>query len=177
MTDLDPSIYVHPSAVLLGNYSIAEHSSVWPYAVIRADYDRIDIGSYSSVQDCAVLHAAPAGPIKVGDYVTLGHSVVLHACTVEDYCVIGINATVLDGAVVGKGTIVAAGAVVRTGAKIPPGSFVVGVPAEVKPGKPGQLETIRRGALLYHELTKKYLEGQTSIELTELMKAMSEYEK
>ena len=119
-----------------------------------------------------MLHAAPDMPVIVGDYVTLGHGVVLHACTIEDFCVIGMNATVLDRAVVGRGSIVAAGTVVTAGTEVPPESLVKGVPGRVKPGKPGQVEWIREGVMTYYELAKKYLDGKECIDPQELRKAI-----
>jgi carbonic anhydrase/acetyltransferase-like protein (isoleucine patch superfamily) len=100
--------------------------------VLRGDINRIVVGHHSNVQDNAVLHLADDFPCVVGNWVTIGHSAVVHACTIGDECLIGIGATVLDGAVIGEQSLVGAGAVVTPGTVIPPGSMVLGAPAKVK---------------------------------------------
>jgi carbonic anhydrase/acetyltransferase-like protein (isoleucine patch superfamily) len=126
------SAYVDPSAVVVGNVSIGERSSVWFHASIRGDNDMIRIGDESNIQDNCVLHSDMGVPLRIGDRVTVGHSVVLHACTVEDDALIGIGAIVLNDAVIGKGAVVAAGALVPEGMQVPPETMVVGVPAKVR---------------------------------------------
>jgi carbonic anhydrase/acetyltransferase-like protein (isoleucine patch superfamily) len=126
------SAYVDPSAVVVGNVTMGERSSVWFNASIRGDNDVIRIGDESNVQDNCVLHCDTGVPLIIGDRVTVGHSVVLHACTVEDDALIGIGAIVLNDAVVGRGAVVAAGALVPEGMQVPPETLVVGVPAKVK---------------------------------------------
>ena len=112
--------------------TLGDHVSVWYNAVLRGDINRIVVGHHSNVQDNAVLHLADDFPCLIGNWVTIGHSAVVHACTVEDECLIGIGATVLDGAVIGTQSLVGAGAVVTPGTVIPPGSLVLGAPAKVK---------------------------------------------
>ncbi len=124
-------IYVAPTAVLIGDVSVAEGGSVWHGAVLRGDFDAVSVGQDSNVQDNAVLHVDRGMPCRIGDHVTVGHSAVVHGCVVEDDCLIGMNATVNSGARVGRGTLVAAGAVLRENADIPPGSVVAGVPGKV----------------------------------------------
>jgi carbonic anhydrase/acetyltransferase-like protein (isoleucine patch superfamily) len=128
------SAYVDPSAVVVGHVVLGEHSSVWFNASVRGDNDLISIGNESNVQDNCVLHSDEGVPLKIGDRVTVGHSVVLHACTVEDDALIGIGAIVLNDAVIGKGAVVAAGALVPEGMHVPPETMVVGVPAKVRRG-------------------------------------------
>jgi carbonic anhydrase/acetyltransferase-like protein (isoleucine patch superfamily) len=171
---IDASVFVHPSAVQTGNVSVGKGSSLWPHSALRGDFDSISVGEYTSIQDGCVLHAAPGRPVKAGSYVTVGHGAVLHGCTVEDDCIIGINAVVLDGATVGKGTIVAAGAVVKAGEQVPPNSFVAGVPGVVKPGKPNQDQTNRAGAMSYYLLAKGYLEGRDTISAGELFSKLAQ---
>jgi carbonic anhydrase/acetyltransferase-like protein (isoleucine patch superfamily) len=132
--DLAPDAFVHASAVVIGRVTIGSGSSVWPTAVIRGDIERIEVGAHTNVQDGAVLHADPGMPCIVGDRVTIGHRATVHGCHVNDECLIGIGATVLNGAVVGEGSIVGAHALVPEGMIIPPGSLVVGVPARVRRG-------------------------------------------
>ena len=111
--DFPDTAFVHPASSQTGEVSVGEYSSLWPSSSIRGDFNFIKIGKFSSVQDCCVLHATPYYSVTVGDFVTIGHGAVLHACVIEDECVSGMHATVLDGAVIGKGSIVAPGAVVR----------------------------------------------------------------
>ena len=120
------------NATVVGDVTIKDNASVWYQAVLRGDINRISIGKCSNIQDGVIGHLSDDYPLVVGDYVTVGHGAVLHACTIEDECLIGMNATVLDGAVVGKQSIVAAGTVVPVGMIIPPGSLVAGVPGTIK---------------------------------------------
>ncbi len=124
-------IYVAPTAVLVGDVSVAEGGSVWHGAVLRGDFDAVVVGRDSNVQDNAVLHVDRGMPCRIGDHVTVGHAAVVHGSVVEDDCLIGMNATLNSGSRIGRGTLVAAGAVVRENAEIPPGSVVGGVPAKV----------------------------------------------
>ncbi len=127
------SAYIDPSAQVIGNVTVGERSSLWPGAVARGDVHSIAIGEESNIQDNSVLHCdAPDFPLVIGNRVTVGHLVMLHGCTVEDECVIGIGSVVLNGARIGKGSVVAAGAVVPEGMQVPPGSMVMGLPAKVK---------------------------------------------
>ena len=105
---------------------------MWPHAVIRGDIERVDVGADTNVQDGAVLHADPGMPCLVGDRVTIGHRATVHGCTVEDECLIGIGATVLNGAVIGRQSIIGAHALVPEGMEVPEGVLVVGVPAKVR---------------------------------------------
>ena len=129
---VDPSAYVHPLAVLIGDVTLGPRASVWPGAVLRGDTDRIVVGAESNVQDGAVVHVDRGVPTRIGARVAVGHRAVLHGATVEDDCLVGMGAVVLNRAVIGRGSIVAAGAVVREGAVIPPDSLVAGVPGVVR---------------------------------------------
>ena len=153
-----PSCYIDPSAQLIGDIVIGENSSVWPNATIRGDVHYIRIGETTSVQDNSVLHVEhQKHPLIIGSRVTIGHSVVLHGCTVEDDCLIGIGAIVLNGAVIGKGSVIAAGALVPEGMEIPAYSLVMGVPAKVK-REVSEDERIRfrRNAEHYSDLRQAY---------------------
>jgi gamma-carbonic anhydrase len=128
-----PSSYIHESAQVIGNICIGELSSIWCNAVIRGDVNAIRIGQGTNIQDNCVLHVEhELFRLEVGDYVTVGHSAVLHGCTVEDECLIGIGAIVLNGAIIGRGSVVAAGTVVPEGSVIPAASLVMGVPGKVR---------------------------------------------
>ncbi len=132
MANIHETAWVAPGAHLLGDVTLGEQVSVWYNAVLRGDQESITIGKASNIQDCCVLHGDAGNDVVVGEYVTVGHSAVLHGCTVEDHCIIGMGAVVLDHAVVGAGSIVGAGAVVAAGTVIPPRSLVVGIPGKVK---------------------------------------------
>ncbi len=128
---LGRGVYLAKTAVVLGDVTLGEHSSVWYGAVLRGDINRIIVGHHSNVQDNAVLHLADDFPCVVGNWVTIGHSAVVHACTVGDECLIGMGAVILDGAEIGAQSIVGAKALVTQGMKVPPGSLVLGAPAKV----------------------------------------------
>ena len=123
--------YITSRAVVIGDVTIGEESSIWYGAVLRGDINRIEVGHHSNVQDNAVVHLADDFPCLIGNYVTIGHAAILHACTIEDECLIGMGATVLDGAIIGSQSIVGANALVTMGTVVPPGSLVLGSPAKV----------------------------------------------
>ena len=124
-----PSAYVDPGATVIGDVAIGERSSVWPSASIRGDISPIRIGAETNIQDGCVLHSDEGIPLTLGDRVTVGHSVVLHGCTIADDAVIGIGAIILNSARIGIGAVVAAGALVPEGMEIPPGMLAMGMPA------------------------------------------------
>ena len=132
MVKIHDTSWVHPSAVVQGNVTLGENVGVWFNAAVRGIGMGITVGNHSNIQDCVVIHGDIGNDVVIGNYVSLGHGAVIHGCTIEDHCVIGMNAVVLDHAVIGYGSIVGAGAVVPAGAQIPPGSLVVGMPAKVK---------------------------------------------
>ncbi len=126
------SAWVAASATLVGPVTLGERASVYYGTVLRADTDAITIGADSNLQDNVTMHCDPGTPASVGARVSVGHGAVLHGCTVEDDCLIGMGATVLNRAVIGAGSLVAAGAVVLEGMIVPPGSLVAGVPGKVR---------------------------------------------
>jgi gamma-carbonic anhydrase len=127
------SAYVDPQAVVIGEVSVGEDSSIWPGAVLRGDYHRIRIGARTSIQDNCVLHVeGERHPILVGDGVTVGHGVILHGCTVESNCLVGMGAILLNGSKIGTYSMVAAGTLVPEGIEVPPGSLFLGVPGRVR---------------------------------------------
>lgn len=128
---IDPSAYVASGAVVIGAVTLAKNSSVWHNTVLRGDINTIEIGEGSNVQDGTIVHLADDYGVKVGKYVTIGHAAMIHACEIGDECLIGMQATVLDGAVIGAQSIVGAGALVTKGTKVPEGSLVLGSPAKV----------------------------------------------
>jgi carbonic anhydrase/acetyltransferase-like protein (isoleucine patch superfamily) len=126
------SAWVAPNATLVGAVTLGERASVFYGAVLRGDVDSITIGDDTNVQDNVTMHCDAGTPASVGARVSVGHGAILHGCTVEDDCLIGMGATVLNRAVIGTGSLVAAGAVVLEGTIVPPGSLVAGVPAKVR---------------------------------------------
>ncbi len=133
------NVFVAPSADIIGEVSIGEGSSIWFGAVLRGDVNAIRIGKNTSIQDRSVVHVthytredkSDGFMTTVGDNVTVGHSVTLHGCTIEDACLIGMSSTILDGAVIGKESIVAAGSLVTRNKNFPPRSMIMGNPAKV----------------------------------------------
>jgi carbonic anhydrase/acetyltransferase-like protein (isoleucine patch superfamily) len=128
---LGKGVYLARGAAVLGDVTLGDYSSVWYNAVLRGDINRIVVGHHTNVQDNAVLHLADDFPCIVGNYVTIGHSAVVHACRVGDETLVGMGAVILDGAVVGKQCLIGARALVTQGTKIPAGSMVLGAPAKV----------------------------------------------
>lgn len=146
--------WVAPTAAVIGDVTIGERTGVFYSAVVRGDTTTITIGEGSNLQDGVVLHADPDFPCTVGSGVSIGHAAVVHGCTIEDDCLIGMGAVVLNGAVVGRGSMVAAGAVVLEGAQIPPGSLVAGVPGKVRRELSADEQAgLRENARHYTELT------------------------
>ena len=128
---LGKNVYIARTATVIGDVTIGAHSSVWYGAVLRGDINRIVVGHHTNVQDNAVLHLADDFPCVLGNWVTVGHGAVVHACKVGDEVLVGMGSVILDGAVIGKQSIIGAKALVTQGAKIPPGSLVLGAPAKV----------------------------------------------
>jgi carbonic anhydrase/acetyltransferase-like protein (isoleucine patch superfamily) len=128
---LGKGVYLAKTAVVFGDVTIGAHSSVWYGAVLRGDINRIVVGHHSNIQDNAVLHLANKFACLVGNWVTVGHSAIVHACTVGDEVLVGMGAVILDGAVIGKQSLIGAKALVTQGMKIPPGSLVLGAPAKI----------------------------------------------
>ena len=129
---LSERVFVAPGASVIRDVEIGADSGIWYGCVLRGDVNEIRIGARVNLQDGTVIHLADDFPVIIGDYVTVGHAAVVHACVVEDECLIGMNSTILDGALIGSRSIVAAGSLVPQGMQVPSGSLVAGVPAKVK---------------------------------------------
>jgi carbonic anhydrase/acetyltransferase-like protein (isoleucine patch superfamily) len=129
---LGRNVWIADNATVIGDVVLGDDASIWFGAVVRGDYMPIRIGARSNVQDNAVVHIThETAKTTIGDDVTVGHSAIVHGATVEDLCLIGMGAVILDGAVIGRGSFVAAGALVTPGTQIPPRSFVMGRPGKV----------------------------------------------
>jgi carbonic anhydrase/acetyltransferase-like protein (isoleucine patch superfamily) len=150
--------YVDPQAVVIGDVTIGEHSSIWPCAVARGDCNWIRIGSRTSIQDGSVLHVEQEKhPLVIGDNVTVGHNVILHGCTVGSDCLIGMGSIVLNGAKIGAGSVIAAGTVIAEGSEVPPGSVFMGVPGKFRRAvTDAERERIANGAQHYVDYQTQY---------------------
>ncbi|MEV0783957.1 gamma carbonic anhydrase family protein [Streptomyces sp. NPDC050423] len=155
--EIDASAFTAPTSVVIGEVTMAAGSSVWYHAVLRADCGPIVIGAGSNIQDNCSVHVDPGFPVTVGERVSVGHNAVLHGCTVEDDVLIGMGATVLNGAHIGTGSLIAAQALVPQGMRVPPGSLVAGVPAKVKRQlTQEELDGVKFNAVGYVELAKAH---------------------
>lgn len=158
-------VYIDETALVIGDVSIGAHSSVWPMTVIRGDVNKITIGSCANIQDGSVLHVTyphqnhPDGfALHVGNNVTVGHKVILHGCSVEDSCLIGMGSTIMDGAVLPSYVMVGAGSLVAPGKVLESGYLYVGSPArKVRPLGDSERQWIDYSAKHYHELKNEYL--------------------
>jgi carbonic anhydrase/acetyltransferase-like protein (isoleucine patch superfamily) len=155
---IDPSVFVAHGAVILGDVSIGKDSSVWFNVVIRGDVHEIRIGERTNIQDLTMCHVTyNKHPLHIGNGVTVGHSAMLHGCTIEDFVLVGMNATVLDGARIGHHSMIAAGAVVREGFVVPPGTLVAGVPAKViRELTPEEMAKLEQSAQNYIDYVASY---------------------
>ena len=133
------SAYVDPAAVIIGDVTIGEDSSMWPCVVARGDVHYIRIGARTNVQDGSVLHVMKDQyPLVLGDDVTVGHAVLLHGCTIESRCLIGMGSILLNNSKIGTGSIIAAGTLIPEGMVVPPGSLVMGHPGKVRRALSGE---------------------------------------
>jgi len=128
---ISPSAWVAPSADVIGKVTVGENSSIWFGCVLRGDINEIIIGNNTNIQDLSMIHLDTDSKTILGDNVTIGHKVMLHGCTIENNCLIGMSATILDHAVIGEGSIVGANSLVTSGKKFPPRSLIMGSPAKV----------------------------------------------
>jgi carbonic anhydrase/acetyltransferase-like protein (isoleucine patch superfamily) len=153
------SCYVDISAQVLGDVTLGEHASVWMNAVLRGDVHSIRLGANSNVQDCAVLHGMRyKHPVIVGDWVTIGHNATIHGCVIEDACLIGMGAVILNNARIGSGSIIAAGALIPENTIVPPNTLWAGVPAKQRRELDDQdHEAVLRYAKNYLDYTATYL--------------------
>jgi carbonic anhydrase/acetyltransferase-like protein (isoleucine patch superfamily) len=157
---IHPDAFIHPEAFVCGDVTLGARASVWPKAVIRADSAPITIGESSNVQDGVIVHVDPELPCTIGARVTIGHRAIVHGATVEDDCLIGMGAIVLNRVVVGRGSLVGAGAVCAEGLVIPPNSLVLGVPAKIVRSTDETLRArVAIGVEAYLELAERHRRG------------------
>jgi len=157
--EIKETSFIAPNASLIGRVKIGENSSVWFNTVLRGDMENISIGDESNIQDLSMGHADPGFPLVVGDRVTIGHQCVVHGCRIEDDCLIGMGAIIMNGVKIGRGSIIGAGAVLLEGMEVPKFSMVVGSPAKVrKTYDESILENIRESAQIYVKRSISYRE-------------------
>jgi len=161
------SAFVDETAIVIGDVTIGEDSSIWPMTVVRGDVQKITIGKRTNIQDACVLHVThdgeytPGGfPLTIGDGVTAGHRATLHACTIGDYCLIGMSATIMDGAVLGDRLIIGAGGLVPAGKKLEGGYLYVGSPVkQVRELNDGELKSLEYSADHYVDVKNMHVSG------------------
>jgi len=162
------SAWIAPTAQVIGNVEMGDDSSIWFSAVVRGDIHYIKIGKGSNIQDLSVIHVthytledmSDGNPVIIGDYVTVGHKVMLHGCTLEDNCLIGMNSTILDGSVIGEGSIVGAGSVVTKNKVFPPHSLILGTPAKVvRQLTDDEVKELQHHSKLYIKFKNEYLKN------------------
>ncbi|MET9483893.1 gamma carbonic anhydrase family protein [Streptomyces sp. NPDC006638] len=160
---IDPGAFLAPTCVVVGEVTVAAGASVWYHTVLRADCGPILLGPDCNIQDNCTLHSDPGSPLSVGARVSVGHNAVLHGCVVEDDVLIGMGATVLNGAHIGTGSLIAAQALVPQGMRVPPGSMVAGVPAKVRRRlTEEEKEGIKLNAAVYTDLSKLHRKSHPS---------------
>lgn len=149
--------YIHPKATLEGDVVLGNNTSVWPGAVVRGDFKSIKIGDYTNIQDNAVVHGGHNHSVEIGDYVSIGHGAIVHGCKIGSYVLIGMGSIILNGAEIPDNTFIGAGALVPEDKKLEPGVYV-GVPAKkMRPMHEGDHEYIRKNAMAYWEMAKKFM--------------------
>jgi carbonic anhydrase/acetyltransferase-like protein (isoleucine patch superfamily) len=164
MPVIDSSVFVAATAVIIGDVQIGVDSSIWFNVVIRGDVNQIRIGARTNIQDLTMLHVTgsrgagdPGQALHIGNDVTVGHSVTLHGCTIEDGAFIGMRSMVMDRSIVGAGAVIAAGSLVPEGTVIPPGTLWIGSPAKFKRAlSSAEVSRFARTAVTYSDLAKTY---------------------
>jgi len=165
--DIADSAFIDETALVIGDVTIGEDSSIWPMTVVRGDVQKITIGQRTNIQDACVLHVThdgeytPGGfPLTIGDGVTAGHRATLHACTIGDYCLIGMSATIMDGAVLGDRLIIGAGALVPAGKQLEGGYLYVGTPVkQIRKLNEEELNSLEYSADHYVEVKNMHMSG------------------
>lgn len=159
---LGKGVFLAETCAVIGDTVIGDESSIWYSTVLRGDVMPIRVGARTSIQDGTIIHVTSEfSGTTIGDDCTIGHAAIIHACTVENFCLIGMGSILLDGVVVGSGSLVGAGTLLTPGTIIPPGSLVLGSPGRVKrPVSATEREQIDYGAKHYVDLARRYLAGQ-----------------
>jgi carbonic anhydrase/acetyltransferase-like protein (isoleucine patch superfamily) len=156
---IDPSVFAAPTAQFFGNVQIGPESSIWPNVVIRAESQHVRVGRYTNLQDFVMIHVGYDHATEIGDFCSITHHSTIHGCKIDDDCLVGINAVVMDGATIGKGSIIAGGAMIREDAAFGPGSIIAGIPAK-QIGDRDSARANRKNAWLYHRNAEAYKRGE-----------------
>lgn len=156
---IDPSVFLSPSAQLFGYVEIGAESSIWPNVVIRAESNHVRIGRYTNIQDFVMIHIGYTNATEIGDFCSITHHATIHGCKIEDDCLVGINAVVMDGAEIGRGSIIAGAAMIREDSIFPPGAIIAGVPAK-QIGERDAARANRKNAWIYHLNAQSYKRGE-----------------
>jgi carbonic anhydrase/acetyltransferase-like protein (isoleucine patch superfamily) len=164
MPTIHPTAFIAPSSIVIGDVTLGAESSVWYTAVLRGDMAPIRIGARSNLQDGTVVHVDEGIPCTVGERVGVGHRAIIHGCTIEDDCLIGMGSILLNGVHVGTGSVIAAGAVLPEGMEIPPQSLVIGVPGKIVRRVDADLANrITSTWTHYVELAKRHRAGEWGV--------------
>lgn len=158
LQQIHPSVWCAPGVQIYGRVRIDEEVSLWPNVVIRAEANEVHIGRYSNLQDFVMVHIGYDVSTRVGEFCSITHHTTIHGCTIEDHCLVGINAVIMDGAVIGRGSIVAGGAMVKEGSVFPPGAIIAGVPAR-QIAQRDMARANRLNAWQYHRNKQAYERG------------------
>jgi carbonic anhydrase/acetyltransferase-like protein (isoleucine patch superfamily) len=163
---IDATAFVDPMALVAGDVRLGAHSSIWPFVSARGDIHFISIGDHSNIQDNSSLHVTPVThPVIIGNYVTIGHGVVLHGCTIGNNCLVGMGAIMLDGSELEDNCLLAAGSLLPEGKKIPAGWLALGVPAKpLRKLREDEIATIKKNAEEYCEMAKLHLDAINNME-------------
>jgi len=161
--EIHKTSYISNKAAIIGNVKIAKNCGVFPFAVIRGDQNLIEIDDGSNVQDCCVIHCDEKHTVRIGKNVSIGHCAMVHGAHIEDNCLIGIHATVLNGAIIKKGSIIAANALVKENMVVPENSLVVGLPGKVIKQDEKFRKKALKNAQIYQRLSKTHLENKHEI--------------
>jgi len=158
---IDPTAYIAPGALVMGDVHLGPESSIWYNSVVRGDMAPIRIGDKTNIQDLTMIHVDEGVPCAIGARVTVGHRVIIHGCTIEDECLIGMGAIVMNHVRLGQGSVVGAGAVLTEGLEIPPASLVLGVPAKVvRPVNPDLRARSGQAWRHYREVARQHRAGK-----------------
>lgn len=161
---LGEGVYIAEGATVMGDVTLGDRVSIWPGTVLRGDINRIRVGANSNIQDNSVVHLSDDFGCIIGEWTTVGHSAVVHACTIGDECLIGMGAIILDGAEIGNQCLIGAGAMITGGTRIPDGSMVLGSPAKVvKPLSDEKRKGLKWWAEKYVWNAEYYLENQIRV--------------
>ncbi len=152
---IDESAYINEKAFITGDVEVGANSSIWPFASLRGDRGKVEIGKYTNIQDNISIH----NPTSIGDFVSVGHNAVLHGCTVQSNVIVGMHATILDNTTIGSHCVIGAHALVPEEKEIPDNSLVLGVPGKVvKTLDKSWQEKIQKNAEIYYKLSREYIQ-------------------